>query len=212
MVALDVKFHHGADGELHALVLRQQAVSVNEEVARESVRVDEAPGSLEGAYVPVQSAPDPVTGPQQSTRRYLLCNRAAAVVQRHIELDRLPRAQRWLAVLELVWHGQEQVVTMYKEISIEGRGVEEAPTIGEAADVAAVALPQAVVGLPAHHRLHRHSVRAPALVGLHVELHALTLLELVVLALQHDALRLEGKFAFEQVAPHTAPAAAGDIL
>mmetsp|Transcript_94867 Transcript_94867/g.306251 ORF Transcript_94867/g.306251 Transcript_94867/m.306251 type:complete len:397 (+) Transcript_94867:1309-2499(+) len=212
VVALDIELDHGADGELHALVLGQQAVPVHEQVPGEPVRVDEAPGPLEGADVPVQPAADPIARPKERTRRDLLRDRAAAVIEGHVELHRLPCAKRWLPVLELVGHRKEKIVAVYEEVAVEGGGVEEAPAVCEAPHVAAVALSEAVVGLPADNWLQRHGVWPPSLVGLYIKLHALALLELVALALHHDALHLEAELTFEQVASHETPAAAGDVL
>mmetsp|Transcript_22789 Transcript_22789/g.59299 ORF Transcript_22789/g.59299 Transcript_22789/m.59299 type:complete len:351 (+) Transcript_22789:691-1743(+) len=102
VVTLDVELDHGAHRELHALELRQNTVGVDEEVTRESVRIDEAPGALEGADVAVQSTADPLAWPEQSAGGDLLGNGAAPVVTRHVELDGLSRAERRKSVLHLL--------------------------------------------------------------------------------------------------------------
>ena len=57
---------------------------------------------------------------------------------------------------------QEQVVPVHEEVAVEGRGVEEAPALREAPDVAPVPLAQHVVGLAAQQRLHGHGHRLAA--------------------------------------------------
>mmetsp|Transcript_103098 Transcript_103098/g.292024 ORF Transcript_103098/g.292024 Transcript_103098/m.292024 type:complete len:328 (+) Transcript_103098:1492-2475(+) len=148
---------------LAGVVGHQQVVAVHEEVARELVGVQEAPGALERPHEALQPPAQPVSGPQERARGDLLRDHPAAVVYGHIELQRLPPAELRLPVLASVV-GHQQVVAVHEEIAVEGGGVEETPAVGEAAHVAAVALAQALGGFPAHHRLHHGGLRPAALI------------------------------------------------
>mmetsp|Transcript_14822 Transcript_14822/g.40743 ORF Transcript_14822/g.40743 Transcript_14822/m.40743 type:complete len:250 (+) Transcript_14822:1804-2553(+) len=200
MVTLNVKLHDGANCELRALMLCQQAVTMHKEVAREAVGIDEAPSSLKRTDVAAKSVTDPVAGSQQCPCRDLLCHGTSTVVESHVELNGLT-LQWWRMV---PWRLQ-QIVTVDKQVAVEGGRIQEAPPFRKTTHVAAMPLTETLVRFTSKDGLHHHRMRAAVIISLDVELHGLTFLENVTLELRHDAFCAEEQLAFEQVAFHEAP-------
>mmetsp|Transcript_53604 Transcript_53604/g.124749 ORF Transcript_53604/g.124749 Transcript_53604/m.124749 type:complete len:283 (-) Transcript_53604:262-1110(-) len=211
VIALDIKLDDGANCELCALALRQEAVTMDEEIPGEAIGVDEAPRALEGADVTTQPVPDPVARAEQGTRGDLLCDRAPTVVKGHVKLHRLPRTYWGLAVAHLVWHWKE-VVAVHEKVTVKGRSIQEAPTFGKAPHIATVSLAQNVCGPATEYRLHCHCMWTSMVISLHIKLNGFTLTEWVALKLGHDAVSSEQELPLEHVAFHKTPPIAGCVF
>jgi hypothetical protein len=136
---------------------------------------------------------------------YLPGHCTPTVIKGHIEFHSLARSQRRLTLNDLVG-SQQEVVPMYKEVAVESGGVQEAPALRAAPDIATMALSQALMWSPAHHRLEHHRMSPAMVIRLHVELDRLTLMEWVIQELRHHALRAEHDFSWEKLACDEAPA------
>jgi len=142
---------------------------------------------------------DPIAWAQQCSRGYLFCNCSTTIIQRHVKLDGLARAQRRLAISKLFWH-RKQVVPMHEKISIEGCRIQKAPALREAANVAPMSLSEALIRPSAEDWFQHGGVWPTMIISLNIEFHTLALVERVALKLRHDALGSEEEFTLEHVA------------
>mmetsp|Transcript_70925 Transcript_70925/g.125358 ORF Transcript_70925/g.125358 Transcript_70925/m.125358 type:complete len:208 (+) Transcript_70925:994-1617(+) len=207
MIALNIKLDDTSCCQLCVTVLRKQGVAMQKEISRKLVAVHEAPSTLEGAYHPLQSTTNPITGPEQGACGDLLGDSATSLVQGYVELHCLTSAQRRLAFLELLW-SQKQVISVHEQITVESGGIQEPPSIGKSTHIASMTLTQAVCRLPPHDGFQSDCMRTATIISLHIKLNTFALLELIALALKHDAFSLEAQLPLEQVALDKAGSAA----
>jgi len=120
-------------------------------------------------------------------RRNLPCDRTPAIIFGNIKGNWLTCAKRGLTLHGLP-RNQQQVVPMYKEISIERCSIQKAPPLSTATDVTPVPLSNAIVRSPMDKRLQHHSMGPSMVIGLDVKFNSLTWLKRMLLKLWHQAI------------------------
>mmetsp|Transcript_40519 Transcript_40519/g.94726 ORF Transcript_40519/g.94726 Transcript_40519/m.94726 type:complete len:232 (+) Transcript_40519:735-1430(+) len=213
MISFDVELYHRTQPQLRILALRQQGVTMHEEIPSKSVGVDEAPGALERSDVPAQPVANPIAGSQQSSCGDLLRHRPSTIIQGNVKLYNLPRSENRLTIgTSFRTRLKQEVVPVNEEVSIKGGGIEEAPTLGETPYVAPVPLAKNIVWLSAQDRLYSYGHGFAVLVGLNIELDSFVLMKGMSLKLRHDSIYPEHQLALEHVTFHHAVATDRKVL